>query len=130
MKSLLLESKAISDLRFALLVLIPIMLAGCGGISYELWDQRLEPTYVCEGENINVVATWKYSGPKAKAKVISGNEAREILGEAGVRSGRCELRRPLTQDDPTLKIKIFRKGKKKGGKNLFYEVLSGPENTE
>ena len=109
-----------------LMLLLPILLLmGCS--DWEVRNQRIQPTYVCEGDSAHPVATWDYSGPKAKVKITTCNN--EVLCTSGARQGYCAFDRALTVSDLPLKVKVYKKNDLKDTKNIFYEVLSGTEAT-
>ena len=95
----------------------------------DIRNPRMEPTYVCEGDSTKPVAKWKGSVGKkwlVKFSTCGGDE----LCESRLKSGSCVFEQSLVQSDLPLKAKVYRKTKKKGSKSFYYEILSGPTDSE
>ncbi len=96
--------------------------------TYSVSNAHLEPSYVCEGEEITPVGTWDYEGNSATVKIK--NKDGEVLCEAGAHDEICNFERPLMQNDLVngKELEIWAKGKKRA--NFHYLVLSGERGTE
>ena len=123
------ENKFFKLSEILLIFMILPLFAACGEDEPEVWDQRIIPTYVCEGSTVIPKAFWEYRGPKGKVQILS--KTGELLCSNGARKEKCTtFSRPLTKNDVPLKLIGKKAGKKVWEDHINYQVLSGPEETE
>lgn len=105
-------------------LLVLFLLCFLFACSYTLSDVHLEPSYVCECENVIPVATWNYEGKNRQFKVKTATD--ETIASGKAKDETCTFNRSARVEDlfGGRYFKIYVKKKYRTGDDFYYLILS------